>query len=78
MKTQGLRVVWGIPTEIKPVVNAPPGKQRLRFRAKECGRVFIKTAQGTRAEGDTQGAEREAECDTCHLIDSHTRWQAVE
>jgi hypothetical protein len=44
----GKRVIFGIPKEIKPIFDAPFGKQRLRFRAKSTGRLFVKTPEGIR------------------------------
>lgn len=44
----GVKVVWGIPKEFKPIVNAPLGKQRLRFRNTSAGRLFVKTPRGIR------------------------------
>ena len=40
--------VWGIPAEIKPVLNAPAGRLRLRFRNKDVGRLFVLTTAGIR------------------------------
>ena len=40
--------IWGVPDEIKPVLNAPEGRMRLRFRNKDVGRLFVLTPQGVR------------------------------
>ena len=41
-------LIWGIPSEIKPVLNAPAGRMRLRFRNKDVGRLFVLTPEGIR------------------------------
>ncbi len=43
-----IRVVFGVPKEIKPIVNAPAGKQRLRLRNKCAAQLFVKTLEGIR------------------------------
>ena len=40
--------VWGIPDQIKPLLNAPEGRQRLRFRNRDVGRLFVLTPDGIR------------------------------
>ena len=37
----GTKVVFGMPTEIKPILPKPGRMVRLRFRPKECGRAFV-------------------------------------
>ena len=39
----GTLYVWGIPTEQRLLIDAPPGHRRFRFRAKAEGKVFIRT-----------------------------------
>lgn len=39
----GLKIIWGVPEEIKPIVPTPQGKVRFRFRNKSFGRVYIKS-----------------------------------
>lgn len=42
----GFKVVFGIPKEIKPITNAPEGRQRFRFRSKQPARLYVKTQNG--------------------------------
>lgn len=45
----GIKVVWGVPPEIKPIDAPPyPGRMRLRFRNKAAGRVYFKTETSIR------------------------------
>jgi hypothetical protein len=48
--TTGLKVVWSIPTEIKPLFFGLPivGKVQLRFRARQAAKAFIKEPDGIR------------------------------
>ncbi len=46
---RGLKIVHGVPLEIKPISGAPLGKYRLRLRAKDVAKLFVKTATGIRA-----------------------------
>lgn len=46
--TRGPKVVFGVPSEIKPIVDAPEGRQRLRFRNRDVACLFIKTPGGIR------------------------------
>ena len=47
----GINFVWGVPSEIKPVLNAPAGRMRLRFRNKDIARMFVLTPEGIRHFG---------------------------
>jgi len=49
--TRGINFVWGVPGEIKPVLNAPAGRMRLRFRHRDIGRMFVLTPEGIRHFG---------------------------
>lgn len=42
----GIKVVWGVPKEIKPIIGLPSGKVRLRLRNTSVGRVFVHTTEG--------------------------------
>lgn len=46
--TSGVRVVYGIPKELKPIKDAPDGIRRFKFRNTDAGRVFIKNGNITR------------------------------
>lgn len=46
MHTNGIKVVFGIPKEIKQIVNAPPGKQRLKMRPRKFTSLYVKTDDG--------------------------------
>lgn len=48
--TNGIAVVFGVPSEIKPITFAKgiEGKLRLRFRCNQHGKAFVKTANGIR------------------------------
>jgi hypothetical protein len=41
------KCVWGV-QDPKPIVGAPPGRQRLRLRNKDVARLFAKTQDGIR------------------------------
>lgn len=43
-----VKVLWGVPPEIKPIFDAPFGKQRLRLRNRSAARLFVKTPEGIR------------------------------
>ncbi len=43
---KGLKVVFGVPKTINPLVGAPHGKVRFRFRNNKCGCVFIRNECG--------------------------------
>jgi len=54
----GLRIVYGVPKSIKPIVCNVEGRQRLRLRNTDAARLFVKTPEGIRHfilkdEGDT-------------------------
>lgn len=40
-------VVWGV-QPIKPIVNAPAGKQRIRMRNRDCARLFVRDGDSIR------------------------------
>ena len=44
----GKQIVWGIPKEIKPISNRPPGSMRLAFGDREEGRAYFTTPEGIR------------------------------
>lgn len=44
----GIRVVWGVPEKIMPVIGLPEGKARFRFRNTAPGKVFVKCKDGIR------------------------------
>lgn len=46
-KFSGIRPVLGI-KPIKPIHNAPPGKQRLRMRNNSVAKLFVRTADSIR------------------------------
>lgn len=46
--TTGIKVVWGCPSEIKPITGVPEGKMRLKFSNKSAARLFVKTAHAIR------------------------------
>ena len=46
----GIRVVWGIPDEILPLVQVE-GKYRLRFRANQLGKVYVRRWDGATWSG---------------------------
>lgn len=48
MKLTGIKVVMGVPKELKPLANAPAGRQRFRFRNTSVATVVIKEADGAR------------------------------
>lgn len=47
-KVGATKVVVGVPMDIKPIIGAPDGQQRIRLRNTSVGKVFIKTADGIR------------------------------
>lgn len=47
-KVKPLKVIWGIPGIIKPIRNAPEGRQRIRLRNNKCAELFVKTPEGIR------------------------------
>lgn len=42
----GIKCVWGVPPEIKPIKCDCEGRQRLRLRNTEAARLFVKTDSG--------------------------------
>lgn len=46
--TKGIRVVFGVPAENKPITGAPEGKMRLKFSNQGAARLFVKTAHTIR------------------------------
>ena len=44
----GTKIVWGIPKEIKPLLNTFPGRIRFRFRPGSWGKVYFKTDESIR------------------------------
>lgn len=47
--TKGIRAIWGVPAEIKPILGLPDechGRYRLKFRNTQAGRIYIKTKSG--------------------------------
>ena len=55
----GLKAVLGI-RDLRPIVGAPEGKQRIRMRVNDFARLYVRTADGLRAfiltdNGDTWG-----------------------
>ncbi len=43
-----LTAVFGIPSQIKPIVGLPEGRARLRLRNDEFAMVFVRTSTGIR------------------------------
>lgn len=55
---RGLRVVCGVPADIKPITGVPEGKMCLRLRGDAIAQLFVRTKTGTRKmlledKGDT-------------------------
>jgi len=48
LENRGLKVIWGSEVTIKPIRNAPDGRQRLRLRRKREARLFVKTSNSIR------------------------------
>ncbi len=46
--TNGIAVVFGVPAEIKPIRDCPPGRMRMRFRNTSAGKAYFKTPEGIR------------------------------
>jgi len=65
VKLIGVRVVWGVPNEMKELRGVIPGKRRYRFRNTKVGEVFVRgehhfrhyllLEKGTHWEGMVQG-----------------------
>jgi hypothetical protein len=48
MNVTGIKIVFGIPKEIRPLANAPAGRRRFKFRNHSAGMVVIKEPCGAR------------------------------
>jgi hypothetical protein len=46
MKTiqKGMKMVFAIPKQIKPIKGLPHGVTRLKFRCNECAKAYVKSA----------------------------------
>ena len=42
-------LIWGVSDEIKPITDAPPGKQRIRMRRKDCAKLYVRDSKGIRS-----------------------------
>lgn len=46
MTQYGIKVVYGVPEVICPVIGVPKGKARFRFRNTDVGRLFVRPPEG--------------------------------
>ena len=44
----GVKGVFGVPKELRPIVGAPEGKQRLRLRTAQFAEFYVKNDTGIR------------------------------